>query len=341
MKRGRSLRSLKSARSASGAQFTGIGELFGALNSNVSAAIATFIAGDAATLGVMLGVSSAWRAAAQQLARVVPAGKHTGGLTTFAGLATLDAADRDDVTDVMLREAGTAWPALTSVDFSGCQNFSSLGVRALVKGLGVRLTSYSQNVTPRHSTCKEMRVTPAVVGALAGAAGLVDLSLTLSSKFHATDLSSLAGHASLRRLSLFFEGFYHVDIPGPLPRLERARLHTGNWSTFNWNRAFVNAVPSPVSQWPMLSALVINDHSGDSDFGHSAPLSLDSLEQLCLRLPAMTAADGLGELTIEHLGRHGGVTCGLLQAQEGALATAGIRVVDALSARGNTAFFPW
>lgn len=40
----------------------------------------------------------------------------------------------------------------------------------------------------------QMRVTPGTLGALAGARGLCKLSLTLSSRFRAADLSPLEGH---------------------------------------------------------------------------------------------------------------------------------------------------
>lgn len=241
-------------------------------------------------------------------------------------------ADKEEACDEMLRGAAAAWPALTSVDVSGCQNVSSIGVRALVKGLGARFASFAQDVTVAHPRCSEMRVTPTTMVVLAAARSLVDLSLTLPTKFSGSALSPLAGHPHLRRLALLFEGFPHVDIPGPLPNLEEARLCTNMWTHFDWSRAFVNTTAA--SPWPRLHSLHINDSSGN----YPAPpqhvlavnaLSLTTLEQLCLRLPAMIA--GAGVLTIERLGTFHGLTCAQLAAPGGVLAAAGIRIVADLT----------
>jgi hypothetical protein len=55
------------------------------------------------------------------------------------------------------------FPLLSSVDVSGCQGVSSLGLRALIKGLGDGLRGFKQQVTAKHSRCKEMRVTDATI----------------------------------------------------------------------------------------------------------------------------------------------------------------------------------
>jgi hypothetical protein len=282
----------------------------------------------------MLGVCSAWRSTAKQIARVLPAGNHAGGLASFPQLVSLAVADRDDINDSTLRVAAATWPLLSEIDVSGCQNVSSVGVRALVKGLGSRFTVFKQDTTPRHSLCKEMRVTPGTVGALAGASGLVELSLTLPSKFRAHDLSPLAGHPRLRRLALFFEGFDHVDIPAPLLALRAARLQTGPWSRFNWDRAFLRGAADEACGWPLLSDLTIYDCSGDQ--GASAPLSRGKLERLCLRLPAMLLGNSgsAGSLTVERLGTHSDLRMGQPTQLE-ALLSVGMKIVYG-GARG-----PW
>ena len=72
----------------------------------------------------------------------------------FQNVMRFDARD-SSLTDEDLRRLGQGLlPSLTSLDASGCQNMTSVGVKALVKGLGARLKEFSQDSTPRHSMCK-------------------------------------------------------------------------------------------------------------------------------------------------------------------------------------------
>ena len=87
----------------------------------------------------------------------------------FQNVMRIDARD-SSLTDEDLRRLGQGLlPSLTSLDASGCQNMTSVGVKALVKGLGARLKEFSQDSTPRHSMCKEMRVTVGTLKAIAAA----------------------------------------------------------------------------------------------------------------------------------------------------------------------------
>ena len=67
----------------------------------------------------------------------------------FPNVMRLDARD-SSLNDEDLRALGSGLlPSLTSLDVSGCQYMSSVGVKALVKGLGARLKEFSQDSTPR------------------------------------------------------------------------------------------------------------------------------------------------------------------------------------------------
>ena len=67
----------------------------------------------------------------------------------FPNVMRLDARD-SPLNDAELRALGSGLlPSLTSLDVSGCQYMSSVGVKALVKGLGARLKEFSQDATPR------------------------------------------------------------------------------------------------------------------------------------------------------------------------------------------------
>ena len=91
----------------------------------------------------------------------------------------LDARD-SSLNDEDLRALGSGLlPSLTSLDVSGCQSRSSVGVKALVKGLGARLKEFSQDSTPRHSLCKQMRVTQGTLKAIATAPALESLAALL------------------------------------------------------------------------------------------------------------------------------------------------------------------
>ena len=67
----------------------------------------------------------------------------------FPNVMRLNARD-SGLNDDVLRALGSGLlPSLTSLDVSGCQYMSSVGVKALVKGLGARVKEFSQDATPR------------------------------------------------------------------------------------------------------------------------------------------------------------------------------------------------
>ena len=87
--------------------------------------------------GAPLQLSSRLHAALESLA------------AAFPSVMRLDARD-SPLNDEELRALGSGLlPSLTSLDVSGCQYMSSVGVKALVKGLGARLKEFSQDATPR------------------------------------------------------------------------------------------------------------------------------------------------------------------------------------------------
>ena len=104
---------------------------------------------------------------------------HDGSLLraglSFPGARGISLKDSDWGSDNTLRMLGginpgtkkqlaaKPFPLLASVDVSGCQGVSSLGVRALVKALGGSLLGFRWQVTARHHACKEMKVSDATI----------------------------------------------------------------------------------------------------------------------------------------------------------------------------------
>ena len=185
--------------------------------------------------------------------------------TEFKNVMRLDARD-SSLTDEDLRRLA-CWPSLTSLDAGGCQNMSSVGVKALVKGLGTRLKEFSQDSTPRHSLCKEMRVTVGTIKAIAAAPRLECLSLTMGSSVKG-GLNNLHGHASLRKLSLRFEGFVPPSLPSAMPALEELEIRVGEWTCFYWPTSLSGSGTNIWSCWrldyPKLKRLVVKDQAGNS-----------------------------------------------------------------------------
>ena len=194
----------------------------------------------------------------------------------FQNVMRLDARD-SSLTDEDLRRLGQGLlPSLTSLDASGCQNMTSVGVKALVKGLGARLKEFSQDSTPRHSMCKEMRVTVGTLKAIAAAPGLESLSLTMGSSVKG-GLNNLNAHPSLRELSLYFEGFEPPRLPAAMPALEELTIRVGGWTRFIWSPTYWQL------DYPKLKLLVIRDQAGNS-LQTVEPLTAQGARDLANRL---------------------------------------------------------
>ena len=194
----------------------------------------------------------------------------------FQNVMRIDARD-SSLTDEDLRRLGQGLlPSLTSLDASGCQNMTSVGVKALVKGLGARLKEFSQDSTPRHSMCKEMRVTVGTLKAIAAAPGLESLSLTMGSSVKG-GLNNLNAHPSLRELSLYFEGFEPPRLPAAMPALEELTIRVGGWTRFIWSPTYWQL------DYPKLKLLVIRDQAGNS-LQTVEPLTAQGARDLANRL---------------------------------------------------------
>ena len=119
-----------------------------------------------------------------------------------------------------------------------------------------------------------MRVTLGTIKAIAAAPALESLSLTLGSSVK-SGLNNLNGHPSLRKLSLYFEGFEPPLLPSTLPSLEELTIRVGGWTRFHWP----TATRSPGTIWfwqaldyPRLKLLVVKDQAGDNQ-GSVEPLN--------------------------------------------------------------------
>ena len=181
----------------------------------------------------------------------------------FRNVCRLSARD-SSLTDADLRRLGQGLlPSLTSLDASGCQHMSSIGVRALVKGLGSRLKEFSQDTTALNSSCKHMRVTEGTLKAISAAPALEQLSLTLGSAVK-SGLHHLKGHPNLRKLSLYFEGFEPPALPAAMPALEELAIRVGPWTRFYWPTSVSAYQGWSTLHYPKLKLVVINDKAGDS-----------------------------------------------------------------------------
>jgi hypothetical protein len=155
---------------------------FPGLNADCANVVFDFLASDAPALGAMLRVSKDMCAAVHRRAEAVPAGLLAAAAARgFPRLRSLHLADAAWCDDDLLRWAASADgpPQLASVDVSGCQAVKSLGIKALVKGLGPRLKRFVQRSTARFQRASEARVTKATLAALAGATGLEEVALTI------------------------------------------------------------------------------------------------------------------------------------------------------------------
>ena len=200
----------------------------------------------------------------------------------FQNVMRFDARD-SSLTDEDLRRLGQGLlPSLTGLDTSGCQHTSSIGVKALVKGLGARLKEFSQDSTPRHSLCKEMRVTVGTLKAIAAAPGLESLSLTLGSSVKG-GLNNLNEHPSLRKLSLYFEGFEPPRLPAAMPALEELTIRVGGWTRFIWPPT--DRYELWRLDYPKLKLLVVRDQAGNS-LRSVEPLTTHGARDLANRLKA-------------------------------------------------------
>jgi hypothetical protein len=205
----------------------------------------------------------------------------------FRGTVRLNARD-SNLSDDHLRKLGQGvLPSLTSLDVSGCQHMTSVGLKALLKGLGQQIKEIYQDITPAHSSCKEMRVTPSTLKVLATAPGLECLSLTLSSAVK-VGLNHLNSHATLRTLSIFFEGFHPPALPQHLPNLETLNLRVGPWTYFTWPRHPHHQLAGwDRLSYPKLRQLTIKDATGDQMTG-TLPLNGDGVLALCFCFPKAT-----------------------------------------------------
>jgi len=161
-----------------------------------------------ASMCALAACSRAWKAA------LIPRQKNVdaSGWRSFESMKSLkfksatflSARDSEIIDDAALREIagdGSPLPHLTYIDLSGAQSVSSIGVNALVKGLGSRFEAFRQKQTPRHSCCKDLKVTMTTVKVLAKAPALRAARLTLwrpSTGARASERLTSASRASRR-----------------------------------------------------------------------------------------------------------------------------------------------
>ena len=123
--------------------------------------------------------------------------------------------------------AGTLLPSLADVDVSGCQGFTSAGVRWLLKS--DRIVSYTHDRS-QHQNSSHNRVTKSVLVELGKAKQLQRISLTLGTKIKAGMLACLSKHPSLKSLSITLDGFNEVGLPTGLHKLTHLRYQTNAFS---------------------------------------------------------------------------------------------------------------
>ena len=193
-------------------------------------------------------------------------------LAKFTSASKLDCRDVQWLTNDDLRRIPELMPSLRRIDISGCQHVSSVGVKAFVKRMGVRLLAFAQGTTPKYWLCKEMRVTDATTTLMADryAPGLEELSLTLGSKVK--KFGGLSGHRSLRSLTISFEGFTPLYLPPSLPALRELTIKTSDFSVFPWPKARPDLRFASLN-YPMLELLTIDNHA-EEGWG-TCPLTRD------------------------------------------------------------------
>jgi hypothetical protein len=183
-------------------------------------------------------------------------------LAKFRSAKNLDCRDVQWLTNDDLRRIPEVMLSLRGIDISGCQNVSSVSVKAFVKSMGSRLLAFAQDTTPEWKACKHMRVTDATITCFADqyAPGLEELSLTLGSAVK--KIEGLSGHRSLRSLAIFFEGFTPLQLPASLPALRELTIKTSSWSGFPWPGPEAHTHPWFAHlSYPMLELLTIDDHT--------------------------------------------------------------------------------
>jgi len=181
-------------------------------------------------------------------------------LAKFTSASKLDCRDVQWLTNDGLRRIPEVMLSLRRIDISGCQHVSSVGVKAFVKRMGVRLLAFAQGTTPKYWLCKEMRVTDATTTLMADryAPGLEELSLTLGSAVK--KFGGLSGHRSLRSLTILFEGFTPLYLPPSLPALRELTIKTSDFSVFPWPKARPDLRFASLN-YPMLELLTIDNHA--------------------------------------------------------------------------------
>ena len=107
--------------------------------------------------------------------------------------------------------------------------------KALVKGLGDRFEGFTCTTTNKHRSCKDMRVTKAMVKVVAAAPKLRQLKVLLGSGCKGGTLDSLNGHAELRSLDVTMEGFTHIDLPHKMPALADLKVASMSFSRFDYH----------------------------------------------------------------------------------------------------------
>lgn len=183
-------------------------------------------------------------------------------LAKFTSASKLDCRDVQWLTNDDFRRIPEVMLSLRRIDISGCQHVSSVGVKAFVKHMGVRLLAFAQDITPQYGACKHMRVTDATTTLMADqyAPGLEELSLTLGSAVK--KFGGLSGHRSLRSLTILFEGFTPLYLPASLPALRELTIKTSTWSGFPWPKAYPDLWFASLT-YPMLELLTIDNHTKD------------------------------------------------------------------------------
>lgn len=198
-------------------------------------------------------------------------------LRRFVNAAALDCRDVQWLINDHLRTLHEVLPSMRRIDISGCQNVSSVGVKALFKSMPNRLLSFRQDTTPKFSACKHMKVTEGFFGIFVGKGGalgsgcpegLEELSLTLGSAIKGS-IQLMSNHPSLRKLALFFEGFTPLWLPFHLPELRELTIKTSTWSAFPWPSTWAHVSSSATwvgfaTSYPKLELLTIDDNTFES-----------------------------------------------------------------------------
>jgi len=208
------------------------------------------------------------------------------GTFPFQSAQYLSGRDCDWVTDAFLRTTAaptSPFPNISRIDLSGCKHMSSRGVKALVKGLGSRLTHFTQASSHKNGYCKDIKVTEATIKALAMAEKLQRLDLILPTKCRGECLQVLNEHESLEELHLLLVGFCPIRLPKHLPNLKELTIDTTEWTKFNWQTL-------ETVNYPNLLKVTIHDrHNGEkiSPLAPEMTLSQSHLLKLIAKAPLL------------------------------------------------------